>query len=231
MPLEQARTRVGGAHRTARSIEMKLRIIAGELAGRYIEAPAGCRTRPTPERVREAWFSALGDRVVDARVLELFAGSGALGIEALSRGAATVHFVESNRRAAATLRRNLERLGLSGRADTWTVDVFRFLRRVRRDEARSPRFDIALADPPYAGGGAGRLAGAYRRRPFADLLCIEHAPGVLDPGGDVVWERRYGDTVLTFLAVSGAPGQAVSGAPGQAVSVDQVTRPVKKRSR
>ena len=173
--------------------------MAGDLGGRTIDAPPGRRTRPTPERVREAWFSALGDRVPGATVLDLFAGSGALGIEALSREAARVHFVESDRRAAATLRRNLERLGLAGRGELSRVDVFRFLEGLgERRPVRS--FDLALADPPYGGGMARRLAERFRRSPFAGLLCLEHAPSALEGVGGVVWERRYGDTALTFLA-------------------------------
>lgn len=177
---------------------MRLRIVAGELGGRYIDAPPGHRTRPTPERVREAWFSALGDRVPGATVLDLFAGSGALGIEALSRGADRVHFVESDRRAAAILRGNLDRLGLAERAGLSRADVFRFL---EDGERRSvSRVDLALADPPYGGATARRLAERFRRSPFADLLCLEHAPGALERLEGVVWERRYGETALTFLA-------------------------------
>lgn len=178
---------------------MSLRIVAGELGGRFIEAPPGRRTRPTPERVREAWFNALGDRVVGARTLDLFAGSGALGIEALSRGAAHVHFVESDSRAGAVLRRNLASLELLGRSRVSRRDAFSFLEELR---SRGERFDLALADPPYGSDAARRLAAAFREAPFAALLCLEHDPGGLGSEG-VVWERRYGDTELSFLAANG----------------------------
>jgi 16S rRNA (guanine966-N2)-methyltransferase len=103
---------------------VRIRIIAGELGGRYIEAPPGRRTRPTAERVREAWFSALGDRLEGATVVDLFAGSGALGLEALSRGAARVHFVETDRRAAESIRRNVQDLGVRDRSRLVRRDVF-----------------------------------------------------------------------------------------------------------
>lgn len=176
---------------------MKLRIVAGALGGRFIDAPPGRGTRPTPERVREAWFSALGDRVLGASVVDLFAGSGALGIEALSRGAASVHFVEADDRAAEVLRRNLRRLEVEERAVLHRTDVFPFL---ERGGPEGPRFDLALADPPYGGSAAGRLVEAFRSLRFARLLCLEHAPGALGEAEEVVWSRRYGDTQLTFLA-------------------------------
>lgn len=183
---------------------MRLRIVAGSLGGRFIEAPPDRGTRPTAERVREAWFSALGDRVRDASAADLFAGSGALGIEALSRGARSVDFVESDRRSAEVLRENLCRLGLVERATLHRCDVFRFL---GRDEAGGARYDLALADPPYGGSSARRLAETFRSLRFARLLCLEHAPGALEgPEGieeEIVWSRRYGDTALTFLAASG----------------------------
>jgi 16S rRNA (guanine966-N2)-methyltransferase len=172
--------------------------VAGELGGRYIEAPAGLTTRPTTERVREAWFSVLGTRVRDARVVDLFAGSGALGIEALSRGAARAHFVESNPRAAEVLRRNLAGLELEARAEVDTRDVFVFLRDASR---RGCTFDIALADPPYDSSAVQRLAETFRRDPFASVLCLEHTPGALGHAARPGWRRRYGDTELTFMTV------------------------------
>lgn len=176
---------------------MRIRIIAGELGGRYIDAPRGDRTRPTSERVREAWFSALGDRVETAAIADLFAGSGALGIEALSRGARSVHFVEADRRASAVLERNLQRLGLSGRATLATCDVFSFLEARRRGGA--DRFDIVLADPPYVSGTARRLVERFEEAAFADLLCVEHAKETTVCSGEPFWTRSYGDTRLTFL--------------------------------
>jgi len=172
---------------------MSLRIVAGDLGGRRIDVPPGRNVRPTGERVREAWFSALGERITGATVIDLFAGSGALGIEALSRGAATVHFVEEDRRCFEVLRGNIEALDLSARGRLHRGDVFNLLARLGNE----PRFDLALADPPYGRGIATKLVGEYHRRPFAELLCIEH--GADDATGSrPIWERRYGDTVLSF---------------------------------
>lgn len=190
---------------------MGLRIIAGELGGRRIEAPRGRRTRPTPERVREAWFSALGEAVRDARVVDLFAGSGALGIEALSRGAGHAHFVESDRRALEVLRRNLAGLGLEGRSTVVVGDAERFV-----GSQRMP-FDIALADPPYDSTAGRRLVTALRKGAYASELWLEHAPSDELATG-AFWTRRYGDTqVSAFRAAAeeDAPGTG-RGEPGTA---------------
>lgn len=176
---------------------MSLRIVAGSLGGRVIEAPAGRHTRPTGARVREAWFSVLGDRVEQAEVLDLFAGSGALGIEALSRGAAAVQFVEEDRWVFGVLRRNISSLQLDSRARLHRGDVFRFLSRL--DEGR--RFDLALADPPYGRGLAARLVSEFRRRPFASFLSVEHGMDEM-PGEGADRRRRYGDTMLSFYSAA-----------------------------
>jgi 16S rRNA (guanine966-N2)-methyltransferase len=171
---------------------MMVRITAGELGGRRIRVPKGARDlRPTTERVREAVFSILGD-ISDARVLDLFSGSGALAIEALSRGAAEATLVDTR---PATARRNLESLHLSGRAAVVGADAVRFLRR-----AQPESFDLVLCDPPY------RLADPLA----ADL--VQLIPGVLAVGGRVMiesspkrpldlelpllTERTYGDTMI-----------------------------------
>ena len=189
---------------------MRLRIIAGDLGGRWIEAPAGRATRPTAERVREAWFSALGDRVIEARVIDLFAGSGALGLEALSRGAAHTHFVESDRLALATLRRNVANLGVEGRATVVKTDAFRFLDGLGAEGSAFDRsFEIALVDPPYGTGVSERIVLMFEAAPFADLLCIERPTDDPDLPCPADWQRRYGDTLLSFVT---APGRA-SGRP------------------
>jgi 16S rRNA (guanine966-N2)-methyltransferase len=120
---------------------VSLRIVAGAYGGRRIEAPPGRSTRPTSDRVREALFSILGP-IDDARVLDLYAGSGALGIEALSRGAAEAVFVDSDPRAARTIEDNLAKLGASGRVHR--RDVFAWLK------AADGTFDLVFADPPYS---------------------------------------------------------------------------------
>lgn len=176
---------------------MKLRIVAGEFGGRRIRTPKGRETRPTRESVREAWFSALGERVTGARVLDLFAGSGALGLEALSRGAAHVDFVERSRRGAAALERNIEELGVADRTAVHREEAFSFLDRI----SGSVAYDIALADPPYGSDAAARLVRLNRDRPFAHLLCVEVRGGTLaEPEADVAWHRRYGETTLAFFS-------------------------------
>lgn len=187
---------------------MRLRVVAGELGGRRIRAPSGRGTRPTMERVREAWFSALHGHLYGARAVDLFAGSGALGIEALSRGAREVHFVESDRDAAAVVRRNLRELELEGRGTVVRRDCFDFL--ADRFPGRE-RYDLALADPPYEGGAAARLVRTFSERPFAGLLCVEHAPDVepeLRAELEPAWHRRYGDSALSFFRPrQGATGE------------------------
>jgi 16S rRNA (guanine966-N2)-methyltransferase len=118
-----------------------VRIVAGSCRGAKIFAPKGLDTRPTSDRVREAAFNLIGP-VDDASVLDLYAGSGAMGLEALSRGAASAVFVESDPDACRAIERNLEKLSLRG-AEVAGRDVLRFLTAERR------RFDLILADPPY----------------------------------------------------------------------------------
>ncbi len=178
---------------------MRLRIIAGDLGGRFIDAPRGRRTRPTAERVREAWFSALAGDVDGARVADLYAGSGALGIEALSRGAAHVHFVESDRRAVALLRRNVATLDLSGRSQVVRDDAIAWV--ARRDTpggAAGPGalLDLVFADPPYASSGGARLVERFRARPFASQLWVEHGPDA-EWAAAADWTREYGDTCVS----------------------------------
>ncbi|MEE8488351.1 MAG: 16S rRNA (guanine(966)-N(2))-methyltransferase RsmD [Gemmatimonadota bacterium] len=176
-----------------------LRVIGGELRGRRLSAPAGRSTRPTGARVREAWFSALGERLSGANVLDLFAGSGALGIEALSRGAALVRFVESDRAALKDLRANVKALDLEARVQVDRSDVFRAL---SRSGPGSLTFSLALADPPYGSGLAGKLVEVWLQKPFAGMLCIEHKRSELD-GTQPDWSRTYGDTELSFFIGSG----------------------------
>ncbi|MDP2483287.1 MAG: 16S rRNA (guanine(966)-N(2))-methyltransferase RsmD [Candidatus Palauibacterales bacterium] len=175
---------------------MSLRIIAGEFGGRRIEAPPGRSTRPTREIVREAWFSVIGDRLPGSRVLDLFAGSGALGLEALSRGAAHVCFVEASPQALAALRRNVRALGVDSRTQVVAGDVFAALGRVARQGSQS--WDLVLADPPYGSDAARRLADDFDGSPFADVLCVEHACG-LDFAREPDWQRRYGPTALSIF--------------------------------
>jgi 16S rRNA (guanine966-N2)-methyltransferase len=175
-----------------------MRIIAGEWGGRRISPPPGRATRPTSDRVREAWMSTIAPELPGARVLDLFAGSGALGIEALSRGAEHVTFVENAAAALRVLNRNLDELGAAARATVVRGDALRYVAALEPGS-----YDVALADPPYRLGHARRLAELFAERRFAAVLCLEHDR---HEDIDVAIEhrsRRYGDTVLTyFLAES-----------------------------
>ena len=135
-------------------------------------------------------MSILGDRLGGARVLDLFAGSGALGLEALSRGAARATFVELSPASLAAIRANVDALGLAGRVSVERGDAMRYIARLGPGA-----FDLALADPPFTVPLAERLVAAFRARPFAALLAVEH-PASVNPGGDET--RRYGDVALTF---------------------------------
>jgi 16S rRNA (guanine966-N2)-methyltransferase len=167
----------------------ELRITGGELGGRRIRAPKGAKLRPTTERVREAVFSILGD-VTGARVLDLFCGTGALAIEALSRGAAEATLVDTHPAAA---RRNLEALELTDRAGAVRSDAARFLRR-----AKEGSYDLVLCDPPYR--LADRLApdlGPLIRGVLAESgrAMIESSPdNPLQMELPLLTERTYGDT-------------------------------------
>jgi 16S rRNA (guanine966-N2)-methyltransferase len=170
-----------------------MRVIAGAYKGRRLVAPRGTETRPTSDRVREALFSILGPRVEGARVLDLFAGSGALGIEAVSRGASQATFVDNAQPAIVAIRRNLE--GMSG-VVVVRRDARSFLREAREN---GRQYDLVFLDPPYRQAAAlGRQLG-------------ESLQAVLAPGGTVVSEsdrrapldlpnlldeRRYGDTLI-----------------------------------
>ncbi len=166
------------------------RIISGEFGGRRLVTPADRRVRPTADRVREAWFSILGPRIVDAVVADLFAGSGALGLEAISRGARHATLVDLNRPSLEAIRANVEALGVGDRVSVVRGDVFRFLAGIS-----GRAFTVALADPPYGLGLAERVVARFRDAPFADLLAIEHRTDDILPEGST---RGYGDTAVTF---------------------------------
>lgn len=173
-----------------------MRIVGGRWGGRRIAAPPGRATRPTTDRVREAWMNAVAGELPGATVLDLFAGSGALGLEALSRGARHVTFVESAGTVIRTVEKNLALLGAS--ADSFRIvrgDAIRFAESIGGIE-----FDVAFADPPYGEGLASRLGEIFTHTPFAHLLCIEHDPHEPVESPFVIRDRRYGDTRLTFLS-------------------------------
>jgi len=166
------------------------RIVAGRFGGRRLTLPDDPRVRPTADRVREAWLSILGPDLEGATVVDLFAGSGALGLEALSRGAGHVTFVEVLPASLAAIRANVAALEVEKEATILRRDVFRFL-----GGLPEKAFDIAVADPPYAHDAAARLVAEFRRKPFAGILVVEH-PVSLELAGDD--RRRYGSTALTI---------------------------------
>ncbi|HSJ07050.1 MAG TPA: 16S rRNA (guanine(966)-N(2))-methyltransferase RsmD [Longimicrobiales bacterium] len=174
-----------------------MRIIAGRWRGRTIRTPPGHRTRPTTDRVREAWLSALQHDVPGATVLDLFAGSGALGLEALSRGAAHVTFVETGGAPLRALEANIHTLEAGALTTVVKADALRYV-----DGLAEAAFDLALADPPYEGGAADRLVAAFERVPFARILCIEHSARTDLPAGPGARTRRYGETALTFITAT-----------------------------
>jgi len=204
-----------------------MRITGGTLRGRRLRVPGG-GVRPTQDRVREALFSMLGARVAGARFLDLYAGSGSVGLGACSRGAAEVCWVESNRGVLPVLRRNVAELsGESGRVVTAAALDF-----LRKGLATAP-YDIIFADPPYAGSATGKGVREGTGDPRDQLLAAACESGKIAPGGIWVHESRadgaaaecklpswrvldvrtYGQSRLTFLGCGDVP-------PGDAEEVD-----------
>lgn len=167
------------------------RIVSGTWRGRRLAVPKDARVRPTAERVREAWLQILAPELVGARVVDLFAGSGALGLEALSRGAAHATFVEMNSPSLEALRTNIAALEAGERTTVKRGDALRVAAGFAPGE-----FDVALADPPFTVDFAERLAALWRERPFAPILAVEHSARIPVPGGET---RRWGDIAVTFL--------------------------------
>lgn len=188
-----------------------MRITGGKAARRILKAPKGLDVRPTPDLVKQAVFNSLGERVVGARVLELFAGTGALSLECLSRGAASAVCVELSFRHAEVLRRNVVAAGFPPEAlQVRTQDVFAALTQLAEANAQ---FDLVMADPPYGEKNVGRRSTSFAQR----LLDEVKLPGLLAPGGLFVlghtkrdtlslpetWHEkkvmRHGDTMMRFL--------------------------------
>lgn len=183
-----------------------MRIVGGDLRGRSLASPKSDAIRPTTDRTRESLFNILANRIDFAglRVIDLFAGTGALGFEALSRGAQFVLFVEASVEGRGLLRSNMEALGLAGRARIFRRDATRL-----GPVGTMEPFDLAFADPPYGRGLGDRAAGALAEggwlRPGALLVLEEErrsAPAAL-PGFVTLEQRRFGDTVLGFFRYDG----------------------------
>ena len=180
-----------------------MRVVSGDLGGRKLVTPAGSDTRPTSDRVREAMFNSLFslDAIEGARVLDAFAGSGALGIEALSRGALHATFVESGRDALAALRENLETLQLDAQGRVVPGNA---LAHLERAAAEGHHYDLVLLDPPYGFDQWDELLAAI---PVSARVVIESDREVVVPDSwEVHRRKRYGGTVVT-LATASAQGE------------------------
>ena len=194
-----------------------MRIISGSAANRILKVPKGFDVRPTPDLVRQAVFNSLGERVGGARVLELFAGTGALSLECLSRGASTAVCVEKSNRHAQFIRQNLAAASLPpGSLQIRIQDAFAALAQMA---AAGEKFDLILADPPYGEKNVGRRSTSFAQQ----LLDDSNLAGLLADRGRLVlghtkrdtlslpgtWEEikmlRHGDTVMRFLAVRNSP--------------------------
>jgi len=167
-----------------------MRVIAGSHGGRTLAAPRGQATRPTSDRVREALFSILGD-ISGAEVLDLYAGSGALAIEALSRGAASATLVDSAPAAIASVRRNLTALGLEARVRR--EDVRAFLRAASRS---APQYDLVFLDPPYRHSSELGAELSVALAPGARVVTESDRRAPLTLELPLLDERRYGDTLI-----------------------------------
>lgn len=170
-----------------------MRIVAGKWRGRRLVVPPST-VRPTADRVREAWMSIVQGFLPDATVLDLCAGSGALGIEALSRGARHATFVESSERVLKTLRANIAHVGAVELSTVVRHEALAFV-----DALQAGAYDIAFADPPYKSDVARAVAERWLRAPFSALLGVEHSERLSMPvGGET---RRYGASAITFYRV------------------------------
>jgi 16S rRNA (guanine(966)-N(2))-methyltransferase RsmD len=183
---------------------MSVRVISGAAKGCRLRVPRGLAVRPTPDRAKEGLFNIIGDRVTDCRFLDLYAGSGAIGIEALSRGATDAVFVERGHRVAEIITRNLSRTKLADHAKVLVADVGNALEKLRK---RGELFDIMFADPPYNQKNAHDILQVVANKEVlnADGLVIwEYASRASPPGkiGNMVCFKdvRYGNTAFAFLS-------------------------------
>lgn len=193
-----------------------MRITGGKAVRRILKAPKGLAVRPTPDLVKQAVFNSLGARVVGARVLELFAGSGALSLDCLSRGAASALCVEKSHRHAEFIRDNARTAGFAPGLEIRTQDVFTVIHQLA-DSGR--QFDLILADPPYGEKNVGRRSESFAQ----GLLDDTNLPKLLAPGGRFIlghakrdtleivppWRElktlKHGDSVMRFLEISPPP--------------------------
>ena len=189
-----------------------MRITGGKAVRRILKVPKGLDVRPTPDLVRQAVFNSLGPRVVGARVLELFAGSGALSLDCLSRGATSALCIEKSHRHAEFIRGNARAAGFESNLEIRTQDVFTAVQQL----AESGRqFDLILADPPYGEKNIGRRSTSFAQRLLDDV----NLPRLLAPGGRFIlghtkrdtltlvppWQEvkalKHGDSLMRFLEI------------------------------
>jgi len=173
-----------------------MRIAGGRLKGRIINVPGGKDIRPSTEKTRGAIFSVLGDDIIDAKVADLFCGSGALGIEALSRGAVRAMFMDSSKSAIGILSKNLNALDLKDESDIHMMDVFRIR------PGKLGGFSIIFADPPYRKGLGSKLISllCLKKNMARGILVLEHESDWIHDGETPVVLKRldFGDSSVTF---------------------------------
>lgn len=181
-----------------------MRIIAGTLKGRRLTAPSGLDLRPTSDKVKEALFNILSDRIEGAAFLDLYAGTGSVGMDALSRGARNVVFVENNKRHLQYLKKNISSCSFEGKAEIFSVSASDFLKKVKR-ATRS--FDFIFIDPPYASSEVEKiLPMLWEGDMIMDrgMVIIEHfhKKTLPEESGNLFFLKKYkyGETVLSFYA-------------------------------
>jgi 16S rRNA (guanine966-N2)-methyltransferase len=168
-----------------------VRIVGGKFAGRDLMSPADARVRPTAEHVRASLLDLLADDIRNARVLDLFAGTGALGLEAISRGAVGADFVETRPASLHALKANVVALRLKDRTRIFKRDALPFAAALDAD-----RYDLAFADPPYGSRMLDRVIASWQERRFSRVLAVEHASTHTLPPGSL--HRVYDDTAVTI---------------------------------
>lgn len=169
-----------------------MRIVGGRFVDRALTSPADSRVRPTAEPIRAALLDQLGGDVAGARVLDLFAGTGALGLEAISRGARGADFVEFRPASLHALRANIAALRLRERTRVFKRDAIPFAEALERES-----YDIAFADPPYASGVLDRLISIWQASHFSRILAVEHARSHRLPRGG--FHQNFGDSAVTIF--------------------------------
>jgi len=180
-----------------------MRIIAGEYRGRRIKQPDTGAARPTKDRIREAVFNVIAAETAGANVLDMFAGSGAYGLEALSRGAKSAVFVEKDRHCADVIEENIRQLGLEKKAELIVVDAENAVRSLSK---RKEAFDLIFADPPFNTGMGKKTLNTVNRYDILSstgLLAIEHHKAELVPASEgnfsILKQKTYGDIVISFF--------------------------------